>query len=48
MSDLDMLPDIGLWIDDAHVRLISTTIHEGPIIHLKEGITGVVLRKKKN
>jgi hypothetical protein len=44
MTDFDVLPDIRLWVDDAHVRLISTPIHEGSVIHLKKGITSVVLQ----
>jgi hypothetical protein len=39
----DMLPNIGFWVDNAHIRLICTSVNQSPVIHLKEGIAGVVL-----
>lgn len=41
---LDMLPDVGLRIDDAHVRLLSASIYENPVVKLEEGIARVVLK----
>ncbi len=41
--DLDMLPDVRFWVDDTHIRLVSTSIHKGPVVHLEEGIAGIIL-----
>lgn len=43
---LDALPYIGFGVDHAHVWLISSTVHEDAVVHLKEGILRVVLRGK--
>ena len=44
LTDLDMLPDIGVGIDYAHVRLICPSVNECPVVHLQEGVSRVVLR----
>lgn len=41
--DFDMLPDIRFWVDDTHIRLVGAPVHKGPIVHLEESITSVVL-----
>ena len=43
MTHLHILPDIRLWIDDAHVRLIGTSIYQQTIIQLKECVSRVIL-----
>lgn len=39
-----MLPNVRLWVDHAHVRLICASIHQDPIIHLQEGIASIIGR----
>lgn len=40
-----MLPNIRFWVDDAHVRLVCSSINKGTVIHLKERIACIVLFK---
>ena len=43
--DLDVLPDIRLWVDDTHVGLVGTAIHKNAVVHLQECVLRVVLYK---
>lgn len=43
LVNLDMLPDIRLRIDDAHIRLVCSPIHQSSVVHLQERVTGIVL-----
>jgi len=38
-----VLPDIRFRVDDAHIGLISSSIHQYSILQLKEGVASVVL-----
>ena len=42
-SNLDILPDGRLGVDDAHIWLIGATIDHDFVVHLQEGISGGVL-----
>lgn len=42
-THLDVLPDVGLGIDDAHVELVRAAIDEHSIVHLEECMLRVVL-----
>ena len=46
-AHMDMLPDIGLWVDNTHVRLVSSTVHENTVIHLEKRISGVILGEQR-
>ena len=41
-----MLPNIRFRVDNTHVRLISASIYEDPVIHLQECVSGVILLKR--
>ena len=43
---LDMLPNIRFRVDNTHVRLISASIYEDPVIHLQECISGIILLER--
>ena len=43
MAHLDVLPNIGFWVDYAHVRLIGAAVDENSIVQLEEAILGIVL-----
>lgn len=43
LAHLDVLPDIGFWVDDTHVRLIGAAVDENSVVQLKEAILGIVL-----
>lgn len=43
LACLYMLPNVRLWIYDAHVRLVCTTVYKRAIVHLEECITSIVL-----
>jgi hypothetical protein len=42
-AHLDMLPDVRLWVDDAHIRLVSSAVHQNPVVHLKERVSRIIL-----
>ena len=44
LRNFDMLPDVGLWVDDAHIWLVRAAVHKNAVVHLQECITRVVLR----
>ena len=41
--DLDVLPDIRLGVDDAHIGLVGTAIDKNAVVHLQKCILRVVL-----
>lgn len=41
--DLDVLPDVGFGVDDAHVGLVSAAVDENSVVHLQERVLRVVL-----
>lgn len=43
ITHFNVLPNIRLWIDDAHVRLVRSAVHEHSVIKLQEGVLCVVL-----
>lgn len=43
IAHLDVLPNIGFWVDDAHVRLIGAAVDENSVVELEEAILGIVL-----
>ena len=38
------MPYIRFGVDDAHVGLVCAAVHENPVVHLKKGVLGIVLR----
>ena len=43
-THLDVLPDVALRVDDAHVGLIGAAVDEDAVVGLEEGVLGVVGR----
>ena len=43
LRDLDVLPYVRFGVDNAHVWLVCTAVHEHTIVHLEERILSVVL-----
>lgn len=43
LAHLDVLPNVGFWVDHAHVRLIGAAVDEYSVVQLKEAILGIVL-----
>ena len=47
-SCLYMLPNIRLWIYNAHIWLVCSTVYKRTVVHLEEGIASVVLIRFNN
>ena len=43
-TSLNVLPDIGLRVNDAHVGLIGTSINQDAIVHLQKSILCIILK----
>lgn len=43
VTHLDGLPHVRLWVDDAHVRLIGSTVDEETIVQLQKSVISIVL-----
>lgn len=39
----DVLPDVGLWVDDAHVRRVAASVDHDPVVQLKKRMLRIVL-----
>lgn len=47
LAHLDVLPDIGFWVDHAHVRLVGAAIDENSVVQLEKAILGIILSFSK-
>lgn len=43
LTCLYMLPNVRLWIYDAHIWLVCSTVYKRTVVHLEEGMTSIVL-----
>ena len=43
LSCLYVLPNVRLWINDAHIWLVRSTVYEGAVVHLEECVASIVL-----